>query len=112
MKRSVVFVLTVIVIVVLAVLYFMKLTPQEYVTGMSKNYMEADSAWGNFEILNTEDEGRYVVVKIKYQTKSDFVPQERWFIKDYMKVNSTGNSTWEGNVYLIRKAFFWWQEIR
>lgn len=112
MKQKVVLMLAILAITAIALLYFTKPTPEEYVTDISKDYMQTDSSWGNFEILHTEDKGSYVVVKIKYQAKPDYLPKERWFIKDNVKVSISGFSVWEGNVYLVRSGLFRWQEIR
>lgn len=51
---------------------------QEYVTAIAKEYMEDENSWGIFKIINTDRRDNYVVVNIKYQTKADFVPPERW----------------------------------
>lgn len=114
MKRRVFWIITLFTLVVLAVLVSSRQTAHEYVSRLSKEYMLTDSSWGNFEILDVENRNSYVIVKIKYQTKPDFVPKERWFIKDNVKIaNGTGGwPTWTGNVYLVQKAFFWWREIR
>lgn len=63
---------------------------------------------GNYEIISTDNRNNYVVVKIKHQTKADFVPKERWFIKDNVKTSKLESEypNWEGNVYLIKKVVY------
>lgn len=113
MKRYVLFTLSLLLLIIIATFFSNRQNAQEYVTALAKEYMEADSSWGNFEIINIDSRDNYVVVKVKYQTKPDFVPKERWFIKDNVKTSQLESEypKWEGNVYLIKKWYIGWNVI-
>ncbi|GLX71137.1 hypothetical protein [Paenibacillus glycanilyticus] len=114
MKRFILSALSLLLLIVIFTFFSNRQDAQEYVTATAKDYMEADSSWGNFKIINTDRRENYVAVKIKYQTKADFVPPERWFIKDNVKTAQleSGYQQWEGNIYLIKKWYIRWLIIR
>ncbi|MCK9861352.1 hypothetical protein [Paenibacillus sp. ATY16] len=114
MKRFILLTLSLLLLILIAIFFSNRQNAQEYVTALAKDYMEGDSSWGNFKIINTDSRDDYVVVTIEYQTKPDFVPPEKWFVKDNEKLSQLNSEypKWEGDIYLIKKWFIWWQVIR
>ncbi|MFC4100139.1 hypothetical protein [Paenibacillus xanthanilyticus] len=111
MTRKAATILLASLLIIVTIAFLAKKDAEDFVR---EEFPPTGSDWGNMKIVKVEKWGGYTSVDVIYQTKKDFTPPDRWFIKDRKKVRDIEGDVlteWEGTIYLIRNYMISWKAI-